>query len=108
MSLLWRIYYGDNSTLDNTECDVFQLQTQDVQAIVQWDKHVGRTVLHRGNAYCWRDSEQLWYRTEDEAGFWDYLYNFRGKKYILFGRTIDTGQYKAILQAAIADKDFKE
>ena len=41
----------------------------------------------------------------DEAGFWDYLFNYPDIKVILFGRTMPTWEeYNDIVQRAIREK----
>ena len=101
--IAWRVYYGDDSTLDNTQCDVFHLPTQNVQCVVQPDSEVGRIVLHRFDYYYWIGDS---WKGSDVGGFWDYLFHHKGPKYTLFGRTILSSEYTSILQVAIADPDF--
>ena len=101
----WRVYYGDGTTLDNTQCSVFELPTQDVQAVVQFDLSVGRIVLNGLSVYCWHDKDTEW-KAHDYVGMWDYLFHVQGPKYLLFGKTISNEDFFRIRQEAIADKDF--
>lgn len=103
--LHWRVYYGDGSTVDNTQSSIFELPTVNIQAIVQRDPEVGRIVLNRWDYYCWRGDDLLFYGSE-LGGFWDYLFNYPAAKHILFGRTMPTAEYQAILYKAKKDEYF--
>lgn len=105
MSLLWRVYYDDGTTIDNSEKDPHHVRRDGVVCIVQPDSGVGRIVLHRWDYYCWRNDEQCWYGSE-LGGFWDYLFNHTGPLAVLFGRTLPTDKYSTILKAASSDNDF--
>ncbi|MEE9302599.1 MAG: hypothetical protein V3U84_02330 [Thiotrichaceae bacterium] len=102
--LLWRVYYDDSNSIDSNT-NQFHIPTDGVIAIVQPDPDVSRIVLHRWDYYCWREDEKCWYGSE-LGGFWDYMFNYKGAKQVLFGRTIPTKLYNHIVQIACNDKDF--
>ena len=99
---MWRIYYGDGSTLDGV--DPFSVPGLDVQAIVQADPDVGRYVLHHCDFYWWVLEDQQWHQG-DHFGLWDYLQR-PGPKKVVFGRSLDNLAYKAILARAQSDPGF--
>lgn len=100
----WRIYYGDGSTVDDTELNPFDVPGLNVQAIVQADEDVGRYVLHRMDFYWWVPEDNEWNQS-DQFGLWDYLQR-PGPKKVVFGRSLNNIDYKRILALAIKDKDF--
>lgn len=101
----FRIYYGDGSTYSG---DPFLAPSANVQVIAQEDSSPKGWILIHGIAnasqsymgwYTWRDDGYGW-DIHDEAGFYDYLFNYRGPKAILLGRTIPSQDFFKILDRA--------
>lgn len=104
----WRIYYGDGSVYSEQDGSPFEAPTTNVQVIAQSDTSsaTGRILIHTRltgeGYYCWRDDGYGW-DNHDQAGFFDYLFNYRGPKAVIFGRTILTEKYLAIVGRAAAE-----
>ena len=104
----WRIYYGDGTTFSSEDGLPFDAPTSNVQAILQSDINgpkgwiLIRTELTGEGYYCWRDDGYGW-DNHDQSGFFDYLFNYRGPKMVIFGRTIPTEEYRAIVSRAITE-----
>lgn len=93
---MWRIYYGDGSTYDG---DPYFAPALDVQVIVENDP---RILVHGWHHY-WYEKDQ-WYGG-DLFGLWDYLTR-PGPKKVIFGRTIETEDFRQLLESADNDPDF--
>lgn len=98
----FRIYYGDGSTYEG---DPFLAPSDNVQVIAQEDVSSvkGWILMHglltREGFYCWRADGYGW-DMHETAGFWDYLYHYRGPKHVIFGRTIPTAAFHDIIARA--------
>ncbi len=94
----WRIYYDDGSTYEGeSEEDAVKAPPLGVQVI-----YVDNGVTTGRDMYLWKGG-RFW--GCDEAGMWDYLFNYPEPKKILFGRTMPTWEeYNEILQRAIREK----
>lgn len=102
----FRIYYGDGTAYSG---DPYLAPASNVQVIAQEDRSAesGYILIHGiANAsqsglgiYCWRDDGYGW-DIHDEAGLYDYLFNYRGPKAIIFGRTIPSDVFFGILGRA--------
>lgn len=100
----WRIYYGDGSTYSDRDGSPFFAPTLNVQVIAQdANTPLGRALMHgatppeKGN-FVWEGDG---WNICDTVGFWDYMMNFRGPKAVIFGRSIDSDVFQAILKRAI-------
>ena len=106
-ALGWRIYYGDGSTYDENDGPPAEAPKRNVQAIVVTDDAVGFAVMESFDFY-WYDpvdrEPDEWYGG-DRFGLFDYLIR-PGSKIVLFGRSIPTAEYEAIVKAAREDPDF--
>ncbi len=108
----WRIYYGDGSTYSDRDGSPFFAPTSDVQVIAQEDAAgpQGRILIYGDpsagrsdlGTFCWRDDGFGW-DVHDTPGFYDYLFNYRGPKAVIFGRTIPTKSFEAILARAVRE-----
>ena len=97
----FRIYYGDGSTYSG---DPFYAPPSNVQVIVMEnpDRSNGQTLIMTKprDFYLWRGGR--WWAC-NEAGFYDLLMYEIGPKAVLFGRTIESDKYSAIVQRAKAE-----
>lgn len=107
--MLWRIYYGDGTTFDNTQGSPDAAPGVDVQHVVCRDtrpgtdpSHVGRYIVSGKFAY-WYDDGEWW--GGDQFGLWDYLAR-PGLKIVKFGRSIANDRWLALYQRVLADPDF--
>lgn len=101
----WRIYYGDGSTYSDRDGDAYQAPVENVQVISQSDRSSakGWILMHgrltQDGYYCWRSDGYGW-DLHEPAGFWDYMFHFRGPKAVIFGRTIPTDDFHKIVGRA--------
>lgn len=104
MSLRWRIYYGDGTVYDPG--NPFDAPAQNVQMIANGDRNHGWS-LARSNDYYWYEEDLDEWNGGDIFGLWDYLTR-PGHKKVLFGRTILTEEFQAILTRAVNDPDIPQ
>lgn len=102
MNVEWRIYYGDNSTYDNTMGDPHHAPSTGVICIVQKHPDYGFIVSAMKDYYWWAESE--WWGS-DIAGFWQYMFT-SGTKVVKFGQSIPSQRFNAIMTQATKDRDF--
>lgn len=102
----WKIYYGDGSTYSDRDGSPYLAPILNVQVIVQdSDNILGRTLMHgatppeKGN-FVWQGNG---WNICDTVGFWDYMMHYEGPKAALFGRSINTQDFEAILKRAISE-----
>lgn len=105
--LRYKIYYDDGTVYSG---DPYYAPTSGVQVVAQEDSSSSKGwILIHGIAnaaqsdvgiYCWRDDGFGW-DIHDQAGFYDYLFNYKGPKAVIFGRTIPTEDFQKVLQRAI-------
>jgi len=95
----WIIYYGDGSTASDETHTPDSVPTRNVQVIAVRDPDVGTAYLRTNDYYWWTE---LGWQGGDVFGLWDYL-AAPGWKRVLFGRTILTSEFQAILRRAQAD-----
>ena len=98
----FRIYYGDGSTYTG---DPYYAPPSNVQVIVMENPN---KATGQGLVMCLPPRDAYFYRagrwwTCDEMGMYDYLQQHVGPKAILFGRTIESDRYSAIVQRAKAE-----
>jgi hypothetical protein len=96
---VWRIYYGDGSVYSDQDGLSFDAPTTNVQVI--WCELPGCSGLLHKRDYYWWDQDCWW--AGDEAGLWQYRFK-PGPKRELYGTTIATVDYDAILKQAINDR----
>ena len=109
--LRWRIYYGDESTIDSSQCDVYDLPVLNVQVAAchtdDPEHSTGLMPIHRKDYYWWEPSEESTggWGGGDLFGLFDYLMR-PGPRKVLFGRTIETETYKRIIKRACEDREL--
>ena len=104
--LVWRIYYGDETTYDNHDGGVETAPPFDVQAVAcKVENPAAPHVYFRNDYYWWEAEEGLW-RGGDIFGLFDYLQR-PGWKKVLFGRTIRNDVYERVSSRAFHDEDFR-
>ncbi len=101
----WRIYYGDGSCYAGSSVeDAVYAPTLNVQVI--WIENPKRS--EDGGIVCDRDyylfKDTRWFGC-NEAGYYDYLYHYKGPKAIIFGRTLEVEEdYNALVLRAKREK----
>lgn len=100
----WRVYYTGNRTFSDLDGTPYETPAMDVQVIVQTDPDVGRYILAQRDFYWWDAERQFWFGG-DQAGFYQYLFQF-GPKKVLFGAFVDNAEYQECIKRAHQDKDF--
>ena len=108
MPLKWRIYYGDGTTVDSSQCDVYDVPARNVQVAASHtpdpQHSTGCLPVHRKDYYWWEPDCEEW-SGGDLFGLFDYLIQ-PGPKKVLFGRTIEADDYRRIIKAACEDRDL--
>lgn len=99
---MWRIYYGDGSTVDDST-PVADVPGVDVQLIVQADPNVGWAMLHGRDFYIWFEGD--YWQGVEQFGLFDYLAR-PGVKKVIFGRWLTRDEFQALYVRAKADRDF--
>ncbi len=99
--IIWKVYYGDGSSLSSQDIEPEDLPGRNVVCIVNKHPDVGRQIVTRHD-YFWFD--EIWHGG-DLFGLYDHLL-IPGWKKVLFGRTIPTGDYENIIKIALNDSDF--
>lgn len=105
MAILWRVYYADGSSLDNTQCELSALPSWEVQAIVMRNDDFGRIVLERADFYLYHVDDG-WVSC-DWFGVLDNVVNrihVIGK--VVCGSTTSRERYEAAIKDARNDPDF--
>jgi hypothetical protein len=102
----WRIYYGDGTTVDNTQLSPIHVPSWNLQIIVQPDPKENTVYIARKDFYVYRKIEQQWLGI-DWIGLIDILaHNWQDVGGFGIGRTIPSAVYDAIEKRAYADPDF--
>lgn len=85
--LKFKIYYGNGTTYSGNLLRHAAFAPQlNVQVIaLESDNEQGYILIHGKDAYVYKD-DGGWYGVND-MGFWDYMYNYKGYKVAVFGRT---------------------
>lgn len=115
MSLIWRIYYGDGSTFDNTMGEPHEAPSYNVQCVAtlvagyeNQDKldDIGFILLHNWQYYIYRD-DIGWHGCFTDFDLLDHFISF-GRQIIAVkkARTIPHLDYKRIHARACHDPDF--
>jgi len=99
---LWRIYYGDGTTFDNTKGRPEDAPPVNVQVIIQPHRENGRQTIHSWDWYYRRDN--YWYGC-DIWGLIDQLL-WNNVTAVKQGRTLSNKDFDAVIKRAIADGDF--
>lgn len=97
--MTWRVYYGDGSVRTDAGTSPYRLPTTNVQVIAVWEQ--GRKSLIHGRDYYWWRDDSWW--GGDASGWWQHLLGDTGPKALLFGTSIETEAFNAILRRAIAE-----
>lgn len=95
--LRWRVYYGDGGTFSNLDGAPEDAPALNVQAIVEYDPSVGRSISMRRDFYI--RVNDAWMGV-DWFGLLDQL---MAQGIIKAGRSLPTEQYEAIYQRAASD-----
>lgn len=96
----WTIIYGDGSIYTSDDGDAGSAPATDVQIIVQFDEDNRWSTLAISRYYIWgwRGVNKWW--SVDDAGFYDYLLNYRGWKAVLVGRWVDNETFRKLWSQA--------
>lgn len=100
--LRWRAYYDDGSLFDSSQGEPQDAPALGIQAIVQPDPDVGRTVQWGKDYYWWLGDR---WDGGDLFGLFDYL-SRPGLKIVRFGRSMSNAAFRAVYARAAADSDF--
>ena len=106
--MLWRIYYADGSTFDDSQGAADDAPPFGVVCIVQADPDTGRSIMHGWDWYYFNDTEgraPLWWGA-DTLGIHDRLLHRLPMRGVLLGRTVSVDQFRHLMRAADADPDF--
>lgn len=57
----WVIFYGDGSLFSNNDGPTYAAPGRNVAVILQEDKDVGRSILHRWDWYYWNTKSNRWW-----------------------------------------------
>ena len=103
--VMWRIYYDNGTTFDNSMGAPHEAPGLGVQIIVQAHPDVGRELLTRFDWYYWREDVQRWWAS-DHFGLLDQLTSDRANvvRAVRAGR--NASAYASILARAEADVSF--
>lgn len=96
----WRIYYGDGSTFSNEDGSPVDAPALNVQAIVQRDTAVGRTIWHKKDFYLHLNDEWI---GVDWFGLLDHL---MAMGIVKAGRTLTMGEFHDLYRRAANDPDM--
>lgn len=94
----WKIFYSDGSAYTDEDGAPELAPKRGVQVIAIACEITGYRFEREEHHYIWKDG---WFAT-DNFGLFDYLID-PGYKIVLFGRTLSTKEYKAILSKAMQD-----
>ncbi|KKR10023.1 MAG: hypothetical protein UT39_C0024G0002 [Candidatus Woesebacteria bacterium GW2011_GWA1_39_21] len=99
---LWRIYYGDGTTFDNTQGRPEDAPPVNVQVIIQPNRENGRQTIHSWDWYYRRDN--FWYGCDTWGLFDQLLWN--NVTAVKQGRMMRSEEFDRIMKNAMADPDF--
>lgn len=102
MNIVWRIYYGDKTTFDNSMGEPQDAPTTGVICIVQKHPDAGFIVSAMKDFYWWYNDE--WWGS-DQAGYYQYMFS-PGYKIVKFGVSVPTPLFNEIMAKASEDRDF--
>jgi hypothetical protein len=107
--MYWKIYYSDNSTIDDTACSPFDIsRRRDIQVIVQESPDHNWTTTCHSDYYIWTDiGDGFRWLGVDHFGLYDYLLR-PGEKSVLFGATISNERFREIFELAKSEFGNKE
>lgn len=97
---MWRIYYADGSTIEDSEGPPTGERARGVQVILQDHPDVGWFLQTGSDYYIQRNGR--WYGV-DIFGLFDFLMD---SGQVVFGRHITNTEYKAILNEALEDREL--
>ena len=100
IKLKWRIYYGDGSTFSSDDGDAKDAPTDGIQAVVQWDRRCGRSVITGSDNYIFTDDQ--WVGTMGDGD----RSHFRSKGLLHHGTIVGRDKYDEIVNKALTDSDF--
>lgn len=106
----WKIYYDDGSVCCSDDGLPQSVPQFGVQAIVQKDNtpqpaNVGRIILARWDYYWWRQDKSEWWGGKLD-GVLDHLLNRLPIEAVCMGRSMNTGEFRDLMQRVEADPDF--
>lgn len=101
---MWKIFYGDGSSVEVTKEEFGLLEPLNVQCIAQ-ENDRGWHVVSHADFYIFTDDMD--FIGVDIIGFWDYMFRPTSRRCVLFGRTIDTPNFQVIHQTALSYADQK-
>jgi len=108
--LIWKIYYGDGTTFDNTQGSPQEAPAENVQIIATYEDGAGRILLHLWDWYFYIDykdgKKSEWYGA-DIHGLLDHLLTYQDQvKAVKQGRSIRNAVFNDLLKKAINDPDM--
>ncbi len=105
MDLLWRIYYDDGSTFDNSQGSPQDVPAYGVICIVYQNELIGRTIMQRKDWYYYASDEGQWWGS-DLHGVLDRLLHRLPTIALCQGRNVSNKTYSKIMGMADKDPDF--
>lgn len=99
---MWRIYYGDGSSLDDSDGQPVGEYARGILAIVQGHNEIGWYILSGSDYYVLRGDR--WWGV-DIFGLFDWLMD---SGLVVFGRTVTNEEFSRVLAAAKADQALGE
>lgn len=109
--ILWRVYFADGSTFDNTQGQAWDVLDKGIICIVSPDKTAmhnnrGRVVLNGVDHYWYHIKEQEWQGCDYISLPMYLLTDIRYMVAYRQGRTIGPNEYDTIMERATTDPDF--
>jgi len=96
MPVWWHIYY-DRGEFSSEDGDPWAAPRTGVVVIARADPMVGYRLIHSGDYYYYEADRDGW-QASDLIGMADHLMR-APRPLVLFGRTIDSGQYREVLHS---------
>lgn len=108
-NIRWRIYYGDESTYDNTQGTENEAPSVNIQCIIELNQENGFWVWHTWDWYYYRKDTGKWYGADIYGIIDSFLWDKSGVITALKqGRTVPNEVFARIFNRAHNDLDFPE
>lgn len=110
MSILWRLYYADESTFDSSMGAPIEVPPFGLICALYPDKNdsahnVGRIIMHGWNHYYWNRDYREWWGCDYDGMIYRLANRLPFEAYVQ-GATVATVKYQAIMDRAHKDPDF--
>ncbi len=109
---MWRIYYDDDTTFDDTDGEPWESPKFGVQGVVQRLSEVpkGRSHVQRltgADWYVYRYDLGQWFKV-DEFGVWDQAIHYSLSSVFRPGRAIGAMAWDAVFKRMMDDPDYQQ